>query len=147
MSMTGNVIYSVLVASGLTSTAVMQMAPHLRPETADYFEVGSITAERSDNTAILHVERTIKAPLIMSYAVRVFSVSDGLAVMTCAANGGPYLYRPDAALPNPITLKWWTDGECPSIPPGRVQIETTWQPVGPAMAPVSVTTDVRGERP
>lgn len=142
MSMTGNVIYSVLVASGLTSTAVMQMAPHLRPETHDFFEVNSMSAKRVGDTAALVVDRVIKVPLIMGYAVRVLSIGDHDATLFCAAQGGPYRYRPDAKLPDPITLDWWTDGQCIAIPQGRVKIETTWDPVVPDMEPVSVTVEV-----
>ena len=144
MSATGQMIYAVLVATGLSGAAMVQVIPHIpKPQMADYFVVNSVTAERSGQSAVLHVDREIKQPLLMGYAVRVFLVEDGSAWMICAANGGPYRYRPDAKIPDPVTLDWWTDGKCIDIPAGHVEIETTWDAVVPDFDPISVTTEVQ----
>lgn len=143
MSATSEMLYAVLVASGLAAAGVQAVLPHMpRPEFSDYFEVNSVTAKREGDTAVLAVERTIKRPILMQYSVRVFLMTKEGAVLDCAASGGPYRYRPDALLPMPITLSWWTDGKCQTIPAGRVQIETTWDAEEPDFPPISVTTEV-----
>lgn len=45
----------------------------------------------------------------------------------CTATGGA-LYVPDAVLPRPLTLEWWTEGACSSdvLPAGYAQITTVW---------------------
>lgn len=144
MSATGQMVYAMLVASGLSSAAVVQVIPMIpRPERADYFEVASVTAERAGDTAVLQVSRQIKEPLLMTFDVRVFRVDEEGAHMVCTGHGGPYSYRPDAVLPEPITLSWWTNGACDAIPPGRIEIETTWDPVVPDFPPISITTEVQ----
>lgn len=144
MSATGQMLYSMLVASGLSAAAVAQVIPWMpRQDRADYFEVASITAERAGNTAVLDVSRQIKKPVMMTFDVRVFRVDDRGAHLVCTGHGGPYSYRPDAVLPVPITLSWWTNGECRDLPPGRIEIETTWDPVSPDFPPISITTEVQ----
>jgi hypothetical protein len=143
MSATGNMIYTMLVATGLAGSATLQVIPMLpKPEASDYFEVRSVTAERQGDTAILHVDREIKKPLMMSFDVRVFMIQPQGAWLICTAQGGPYQYRPDAILPHPVTLKWWTNGACDALPEGRIEIETTWDPIVPDFDPVSITTGV-----
>lgn len=143
MSATGDMIYAMLVASGLSSAVVVQVIPHMpRPELHDFYTVESVTAKRAGSSAVLNVVRTIRQPLLMSYAVRVFMVGADGAWPICTAEGGPFQYRPDAVLPDPITLAWWTDGECIILPPGRIEIETTWDPIVPDFPPISVTTEV-----
>jgi hypothetical protein len=111
MSATGNMLYTMLVATGLAGSATLQVIPMLpRPEAGDYFEVRSVTAERQGDTAILHVDREIN--------------------------------RPDAIMPHPVTLEWWTNGACDALPAGHIEIETTWDPIVPDFDPVSVTTGV-----
>jgi hypothetical protein len=69
--------------------------------TADFYEVRSVRAVRSGDSATLIVDRTVKRDVPMSYAVRVFQVDDRGAHLVCAADHGPYMYRPDALLPSP----------------------------------------------
>lgn len=144
MSATSNMIYTMLVASGLAGSLTLQVIPHMpRPELADYFEVSSVTAHRDGKTAVLYVDREIKTPLLMSFDVRVFLVQPDGAWLVCLAAGGPYNYRPDAVLPNPVTLEWWTNGACNSLPDGQIEIETTWDAIVPDFPPLSITTEVK----
>ena len=143
MTATGNIVYTVLVSSGLVGAAMTHTVPLMpRPGLERFYTVDSLSAERIEGDVVLHVDRTIHAPITMSYAVRVFSMTHAGAVLICAAQGGPYRYRPDAVLPNPVTLDWWTNGQCPDAPPGQVQIETTWDPVIPDYPPITVTAEV-----
>jgi hypothetical protein len=143
MNATSGMVYAMLIASGLVGSLTFQVIPHMpRPELSDYFEVSSVEAHRDGQTAILYVDRVIKTPLMMSFDVRVFEVRPEGAWLVCVAAGGPYNYRPDAILPNPVTLEWWTNGACNKLPDGDVQIETTWDPIVPDFPPISVTTEV-----
>jgi hypothetical protein len=42
-----------------------------------------------------------------------------------AASGGGD-YRPDAVLPSPLTLDWWTYGQCTHPPVGQIMGSTVW---------------------
>ena len=53
-------------------------------------------------------------------------------VVYCTATGS-VRYTPDSKLPRDLTLKWWTDGKCPSLDAGRYVITTTWT-IHPALA-------------
>ena len=143
MSLTGNFVYTVMVASGLVGAAMTHTVPLMpRPGLERYFEVQSVTAERDGGKVLLHVSRQIHAPITIAYAVRVFTMTREGAVLICAAQGGPFRYRTDAVMPNPVTLDWWTNGQCPDAPPGQVQIETTWDAIAPDYPPITVTAEV-----
>jgi len=143
MNTTSDVVYAFAVAVSLTGAAFTQLAGYVPKTTsADYYEVRSITAHRQGDTAVLSVDRIIKQEVPMSYAVRVFQIDDRGAHLLCEAEGGPIMYRRDAVLPDPVTLKWWTNGHCQKIPPGIVEIDTTWTPRLPGLLPVSVTVGV-----
>jgi hypothetical protein len=140
-----DMIYALSIAAALTGQAFTELARHVPAvQTADFYEIKSISAVREGDTARLVVDRQVKREIPMSYAVRVFQIDDRGAHLLCIAEHGPYMYRPDAVLPDDVTLDWWTDGDCRHIPPGRVEIETTWQPKLPGLLPVSVTVPVEG---
>ena len=123
-------IFSVLVAfgvAGLAVDAVVSMSP--QPSTRNAFEVHSITAERVGDTAILDVDRVVYMPIEMGYVVRVLEQTSQGYRQFCKMEGPPLEYQTDAVLPDPVTLWWWTDGDCPTIPDGHVRISTTWTPV------------------
>jgi hypothetical protein len=139
----GDMVYALGIAAALTGQAFTELARHVPAvQTADYYEVASLRAVRDGDTALLVVDRQIKREIPMSYAVRVFQIDDRGAHLICTADHGPYMYRPDAVLPEVVTLEWWTDGDCAAIPPGRVEIETTWAPKLPGLLPVSITVPV-----
>jgi len=46
--------------------------------------------------------------------------------MHCVARN-EYQFRPLNKLPQPLTLKWWTWGQCHPLPPGQYQLSTTVQ--------------------
>ncbi len=114
-----------------------------RADMDQFFEVQSVAAERQGDTAILHVDREIHQPLHMSFSVRVMSQGKRGWVETCAMSSGVIEYSPDNALPDPVTLDWWTWGECPTLPPGPARIITTWTPAVKGFDPVTVIADVR----
>ena len=126
------------IVSGLITTAIPGFLPHKR--TADFFEVHEIYAQRAGTGADMYVDRTIKAPVQMSFVVRILGWTGAGWKQVCIMEGGPLLYRPDAVIDNPVSLDWWTNGKCPELPSGRAMIETTWKPVG--LAPLTVSVEV-----
>lgn len=139
----GDMVYALGIAAALTGQTFTLLSQHVpSAQTADFYEVKSLRAVRSGDTANLIVDRVVKREVPMSYAVRVFQVDDRGAHLVCAAEHGPYMYRPDALLPSPVTLDWWTGGDCNVIPHGQVEIETTWHPHLPGLPPVSMTVKV-----
>jgi hypothetical protein len=138
-----DMVYALSIAAALTGQTFTLLSQHVpAATTADFYEVRSVRAVRNGDSATLIVDRTVKREVPMSYAVRVFQVDDRGAHLVCTADHGPYLYRPDALLPSPVTLEWWTGGDCREIPPGHVEIETTWNPRLPGLPPVAITTRV-----
>lgn len=79
----------------------------------------------ADAEIIMDVDREIHRSFLADWSVVVRKYRDGAWVVDCTARGTSD-YRPEAALPNPLTLDWWTDGACPSLPPGRYMISTIW---------------------
>lgn len=76
---------------------------------------------------VLEIDREIRRPFTAQWRVLVrrFEPSQGWVVVCAASGGGDY--RPDAALPQPLTLDWWTDGQCPHPPEGRIMVSTVWR--------------------
>jgi hypothetical protein len=74
---------------------------------------------------ILDVDRVIHRPFRAEWSVLVRGYDGGRWVIWCTAHGAGN-YIPTAALPDPLTLEWWTDGECVTPPPGRYMISTIW---------------------
>jgi hypothetical protein len=114
-----------------------------RAEMPQFFEVHSITAERRGDAAVLIVDRSIHRPLHMAFSVRVMAQGRSGWIETCAMSSGVIEYQTDNALPEPVTLDWWTWGQCPDLPPGPARIVTTWTPAIKGFDPLTVTTDVR----
>jgi hypothetical protein len=76
---------------------------------------------------VLVVDRDVHREFYGEWRVLVRRVTpDGRVEIVCAASGGGN-YRPDAALPDPVTLAWWTNGQCPHPPPGDILISTVWR--------------------
>lgn len=121
--------------------SLVQVMP--RPTTADYFDMRYVLGSRVGNSAVLEVERTILAPIHMRFSVRVMEqVPDGWREVCGMSSESAILYQPDAVLPDPVTLDWWTWGECPTLPPGPARIITTWTPISEGFQPVTTLTDI-----
>ena len=74
---------------------------------------------------VLFVDRAIHRPFVGEWSVLVRRFDEGEWTIVCAASGVSD-YRPDAALPDPLTLDWWTNGQCGTPSPGRYLISTIW---------------------
>jgi hypothetical protein len=131
---------SALAVAGSAFVGLSHVVP--RPNLDDYFTVDRLEAERDGDTAILHVDRTIHQPIHMGFTVRVLAEGSEGWVEHCAMTSGVILYQPGRALPDPVTLDWWTWGRCTKLPKGKALIETTWAPEG-GFAPLTITTEVK----
>ena len=143
MSATMDAIYGLAVSIGvvgLVTDSVVKLAPP--PVTADFFEVAEIRAEREGDTASIWVNRTVHRAIYMTATVRVMQPTRRGVEQVCIADGPTILYRPEAVMPQPVDLDWWTWGHCPMLPEGRTVIETTWTPRDPALEPVTVEVTV-----
>jgi hypothetical protein len=148
MTSIGDMVFSSLVSLGVTGSLVIggvNLMPQNYEGTADYFEVHAIDATRLGDTASLRVNRSIKKPVEMSSTVRVMERGSVGWREYCIAQGPTIQYRPDAELPDPVTLGWWTWGKCPKLPDGDAQIWTTWTPQMFGLAPVSYVVDIPAE--
>jgi hypothetical protein len=81
---------------------------------------------------ILDVDRAIHRSFTAEWSVLVRRWQDGGWVIVCTGRGKSD-YRPDALLPDPLTLRWWTDEACPTLDAGRYFISTIWTIRGGAM--------------
>ncbi len=132
-------VVSAMAVAGSAFVGLTHVVP--RPQLDDYFEVAKLEAVRQGDTAILRVDRTIKQPLHMGFTVRVMKEGYEGWVEHCAMTSGTILYSPGRALPDPVTLDWWTWGRCPTLPEGHAMIETTWSPEG-GLEPLTLTIEV-----
>lgn len=128
--------------SGLVVDGVVSLVPE--PKTQSLFEVHEIKAVRKDDTADLWVNRTIHEPLHMAFSVRLLQRFAGGWSEFCFMESKPFLYMPDAVIPQPVTLDWWTHGKCPTLPDGPARIVTTWAPAGRGLMPVTYTVEIDG---
>jgi len=143
MSATMDAIYGLAVSIGvvgLVTDSMVKLAPP--PVTADFFEVAEVRADRDGNTAAIWVDREIHRAIYMTASVRVMQPTPRGMQQVCIADGPTILYRPEAVMPQPVDLGWWTWGHCPILPDGRTVIETTWTPRDPALEPVTVEVTV-----
>lgn len=136
----GVLLLFALGGSAFTIDGIVSLIP--TPATRDYFEVHAIRGERHDDTAMLWVDRTIKAPVHMGYIVRVHEWTAAGWRQYCRAAGPTILYKPDTILDQPVSLDWWSDGICPTLPDGPARIVTTWQPTFKDAAPLTYTVSL-----
>ena len=145
MSDVGSAIYHTAVAMGVAGsvfTSVAGMVPG--PKLGDFFEVQSVQVERVGDTALFTVDRVIHAPIVMGFVVRVMEKTDHGPVQNCKASSAPFKYTPKAAPIVGKDLSWWTDGQCVTLPPGPVEIITTWTPVNTALGALTNVVEVDG---
>jgi hypothetical protein len=150
MTAISELVFKGLVSFGVSGSFVIggvNLMPTSLDATTDYFEVHAISAERLGETATLKVNRTISKPITMSPTVRIMERGNIGWREYCIAEGPSIEYRPEAELPDPTPLSWWTWGKCPTLPEGDAQIWTTWRPVRGDLAPLSYVLDVPEAQP
>lgn len=98
------------------------------PQPSHWMRVNSVFAFDAPKGAdvVMVVDREIKRPFNAQWNVLVRKATDtGQWEVVCMARGGGD-YRPDAVLPDPLTLRWWTDNQCPNPPEGQIMVSTVW---------------------
>lgn len=142
--MSESLAFPFAIALGLSmlgvDTAVSIMP---RASTDNFFAVHSFRAERSGDTALIYIERAIKAPIPMAYTVRIMERDIGGWREFCKAQSNTFLYMPDAVLPGQIDLDWWTGGKCAKLPAAPARIVTTWDPEGQGLESVTAIAEVK----
>lgn len=135
---------AVSVCGALFGVAVNGLNQIHGRDTEAYFEPVAMRAERDGQTARLWVDRIIHRPIHMRYTVRVMASDPQGWHEVCMAQGGPILYEPGNVLRQPVSLEWWTGGQCATLPSGRARIVTTWAPTPPGLQPVTLAVEVGG---
>ena len=117
----------VLMALWLLAYGTAQLWP-----ASFWFEVHSVNAgpARVGESVPMLVDRATHRSFDGSWVATVKTWEETGAVgsgwvVYCTATGSAK-YAPDSKLPRGLTLKWWTDGKCPSLDAGRYVITTTW---------------------
>ena len=75
---------------------------------------------------LMHVGRTIHRDFAGTWGVTVRSLTAHGSMVACAASAVSD-YRTGADLPGVLTLGWWTNGHCETLPAGTYLVQTTWQ--------------------
>lgn len=92
-----------------------------------WLDVARVKVFDSEAGQPIHMEadRTIRRPFSGEWSAIVRRKRGKHWVVNCTAFGmGDY--RPDAALPDPLTLDWWTDGACSVLQAGTYLLTTSW---------------------
>ena len=110
-------------------------AIHLWPA-AWWFEVESVRVADgvSGQPVFMHVQRTIHRDFTGTWGVTVRLLEDKGTYVACAASAVTD-YRIGSDLPEVVTLGWWTNGQCKTLPPGIYIVQTVWQIHGSGILP------------
>jgi hypothetical protein len=71
--------------------------------------------------------------------VSVREIRNGKNVLTCNASEQAD-YQVGTDLPEILTLGWWTDGKCVTLPPGSYIVNSTWNIHGTGLLPNKAVT-------
>ena len=75
---------------------------------------------------VMYVDREIKREFSGRWSAAVRDVTSGSYAVVCAA-GDESMYRVGAELPANLTLGWWTNGRCVTLPAGEYVVGTIWR--------------------
>ena len=93
---------------------------------------------------LMHVEREIHRDFSGTWgvSVRVMDAGKGYVVCSESAVSG---YKEGADLPDTLTLAWWTNGHCNTLPVGVYIVQTVWEVHGNGILPaktISATSNL-----
>lgn len=94
-----------------------------------FLEVNSVFVfDGPENSEVsMQVDRTIHRQFYADWFVVVRQYKDGAGWEAVCTGQGSGAYIPEAVLPLPLTLDWWTEGSCTTLPLGRYFISTVWE--------------------
>ena len=83
---------------------------------------------------LMHVQREIHRDFSGTWgvSVRVMDAGHGYVVCSESAVSG---YQKGADLPDTLTLSWWTNGQCNTLPVGVYIVQTVWRVHGSGILP------------
>lgn len=98
-----------------------------REPAENWFRVASITISdtKEGEPVIMNVSREIRRPFVGSWVATIRRMDDTGVTVFCNAFGTSS-YKPDATLPKPLTLDWWTHPMKCAIPKGKYKLGTVW---------------------
>ena len=91
-----------------------------------------------DQPITLYVNRTIHRPFQATWTATVKSIYSDTTVVACSTSATNN-YATNSVLPTTLTLGWWTNGTCKTLPQGKYILETTWV-IDPAFTPAKSIT-------
>ena len=123
-------IYSSWIATIFLFFAVSAYwASYIWPPITYWYELRSVSVAdaHAGQPIILRVDRSINHSFVGEFDVILRRLTpDGWQVVCTGDGGGDY--RTDSALPDPLTLEWWSNGGCTVIDqPGKYMVSTTLQ--------------------
>ena len=100
-----------------------------------WFEVHDVRVSdgKAGEQITMVVGREIKRDFEGSWSVSIRQIDEAATKLACVASSKTD-YRTDAQLPAVLTIGWWTNGVCSTLPPGHYVLTTTWYiypPIGP----------------
>jgi hypothetical protein len=100
------------------------------PTAAYWFKVQSVQVQNSKigDSVFMNVDRTIIRSFTAQWSavIRRVDPTDSTTEVVCSGSGISS-YKTEAVLPDPLTLEWWTDGDCETLnQPGAYQVTTVW---------------------
>ena len=133
--LTSKGVFAICIGWLLTLTIT-----HLWP--ASYWlEVNSVRVADSqvNKPVVMYVDRKIHRNFVGVWGVTVRSIKDTGTQITCASSALSD-YKEEAELPEIVTLGWWTNGKCETLPVGVYIVQTTWQIQSNGILPTKVVT-------
>lgn len=113
---------------------------HLWP--ASYWlEVNSIRVadSQANQPVIMYIDRKIHRDFVGVWGVTVRSIKDTGVHIVCASSALSD-YKEGNELPEVVTLGWWTNGKCETLPVGIYVVQTTWQIQSNGIFPTKVVS-------
>ena len=106
-----------------------------------WLEVNSVGVADSqvNKPVVMYVDRKIHRNFVGVWGVTVRSMKDTGTQITCASSALAD-YKEEAELPEVVTLGWWTNGKCETLPVGVYIVQTTWQIQGNDFLPTKIVT-------
>ena len=116
----------VVILTAFMAVAIF-WAMSVFPRATYWFEATSMVIPNAPagDDVVMIVDREVRREVFGSWTVTVRREGRDGWSLYCLARGDTD-YTPVATLPDPLTLDWWTEGQCPALSPGTYFLTTTW---------------------
>lgn len=93
-----------------------------------WMEIKSIKVKDADagRPVLMYVDRDIRRDVSANWSVSVREISKSGGIRLACSAGQLSDYKTTAKLPDVLTLGWWTNGRCETLPAGHYIVNTTW---------------------